>query len=67
MTTERDDLGPMERRLRMPPDNISDMELYASNLCTREEIEHQNKMIDWRNEQRRKAALGTSGEKRDSA
>jgi hypothetical protein len=57
--SDKDDLGPMERRLALPPEGISDMQLYSSNCCTREEIEHQNKMIDWRNEQRRKrVALG---------
>jgi hypothetical protein len=47
----------LERLINTPSPLISDMELYASNHMTREEIRHQNGMIKYRNRKRIKKAL----------
>lgn len=44
----------MEKLIPMPPEHITDMELYCSNRMTREEIRHQNKMIRIRNKEKQK-------------
>ena len=47
----------LEKLIPLPPSSISDLELYSSNLMTREEIKHQNDMIRYRNQLKKKRAL----------